>query len=234
MWEWAGERHGPLPAFLLMLTFVTGLVDAVSVLRLGRVFVANMTGNVVFTGFALAGAPGFSLVASVVALAGFLVGAGAGGILIARLGRDRARLLQITAGIELILLAAATVLAAAGLPAGGFAIYVVAALLALAMGLQNSAARRLAVPDFTTTVLTMTLTGIAADLRTGQGQRGVPRRIASVLAMGVGALVGAAFVLRALVWLPLALATALAAVVVLGLAAIARPGQAWQLADDAR
>jgi hypothetical protein len=46
-------RHGPLPPLLLALTAVTGLVDAVSILRLGRVFVANMTGNVVFTGFAL-------------------------------------------------------------------------------------------------------------------------------------------------------------------------------------
>jgi hypothetical protein len=38
-------------AALLTLTAVTGLVDAVSYLRLGRVFVANMTGNVVFLGF---------------------------------------------------------------------------------------------------------------------------------------------------------------------------------------
>ena len=42
---------GPLPPLMLMLTVVTGLVDAVSYLRLGRVFVANMTGNFVFLGF---------------------------------------------------------------------------------------------------------------------------------------------------------------------------------------
>ena len=63
----ADPKHGPLPALLLGLTVVTGLVDAVSVLSLGRVFVANMTGNVVFVGFALAGAPGFSLSASLFA-----------------------------------------------------------------------------------------------------------------------------------------------------------------------
>jgi hypothetical protein len=51
-------RHGPLPALLLCLTAVTGLVDAVSLLQLGRVFVANMTGNIVFTGFAIVGAAG--------------------------------------------------------------------------------------------------------------------------------------------------------------------------------
>ena len=68
-------RHGPLPALLLVLTVATGVVDAVSILALGRVFIANMTGNVVFIGFALAGAPGFSLAASLLALAGFLLGA---------------------------------------------------------------------------------------------------------------------------------------------------------------
>jgi len=66
-----------------VLTLATGVVDAVSVLALGRVFVANMTGNVVFVGFALAGVPDFSLLASVVALLGFLAGAFVGG----RLGR---------------------------------------------------------------------------------------------------------------------------------------------------
>ena len=44
-----------LPAVLVGLTAVTGLVDAVSYLALGHVFTANMTGNVVFLGFALAG-----------------------------------------------------------------------------------------------------------------------------------------------------------------------------------
>lgn len=68
-------RHGPLPALMLLLTVATGVVDAVSILALGRVFIANMTGNIVFIGFALAGAPGFSLVASLLALVGFLVGA---------------------------------------------------------------------------------------------------------------------------------------------------------------
>ncbi|HEY5015850.1 MAG TPA: DUF1275 family protein [Streptosporangiaceae bacterium] len=75
----AHPRFGPLPGLLLILTAVTGVVDAVSILSLGRVFVANMTGNVVFAGFAVVGAPGFSLSASLFALAGFLAGAAAGG-----------------------------------------------------------------------------------------------------------------------------------------------------------
>src|SRR5438309_7013908 len=88
----ADPVHGPLPALMLVLTVLTGVVDAVSILSLGRVFVANMTGNVVFIGFALAGASGFSLAASLSALAGFLVGAAAGGALAARLGAHRGRL----------------------------------------------------------------------------------------------------------------------------------------------
>ena len=59
----ADPAHGPLPALMLVLTVLTGVVDAGSILSLGREFVANMTGNVVFIGFALAGASGFSLYA---------------------------------------------------------------------------------------------------------------------------------------------------------------------------
>src|SRR5260370_12222952 len=62
------DRYGPLPRLLLMLTIVTGLLDAVSYLNLGHVFVANMTGNVVFLGFAVAGASDVSLSASLPAL----------------------------------------------------------------------------------------------------------------------------------------------------------------------
>src|SRR5439155_344081 len=66
-------------AALLTLTAVTGLVDAVSYLRLGHVFVANMTGNVVFLGFTADPHSGLSLAASLTAIGGFVVGALAGG-----------------------------------------------------------------------------------------------------------------------------------------------------------
>src|SRR2546430_17000099 len=66
-------------AALLALTAVTGLIDAVSYLRLGHVFVANMTGNVVFLGFTLQPGSGLSPVASVIAIAGFPPGALAAG-----------------------------------------------------------------------------------------------------------------------------------------------------------
>src|SRR6478609_10136145 len=101
------STYGPLPVMLLILTAFTGVVDAVSILALGRVFVANMTGNIVFIGFALAGAPGFSLVAAVLALAGFLIGAAACGPAISRWRQARGRLLAVVTTVEAILLAGA-------------------------------------------------------------------------------------------------------------------------------
>ena len=96
---------GPLPPLLLALTLVTGLVDATSYLKLGHVFVANMTGNVVFLGFGIAGAGGISVWASLTALGSFLVGGVAGGRMGARLSRDRGRHLTATTATELLLIA---------------------------------------------------------------------------------------------------------------------------------
>ena len=182
-----------LVRLLLAMTVVTGLVDAVSYLALGRVFVANMTGNVVFIGFALANAPGFSLVASLSALAGFLLGAATAGRLIDRVAR-RTALFALGTAAETVLLAAATLVVIVRRDdLGGSWSYLVAGLAALALGLQNGVVRHLAVPDLTTTVLTMTLTGIAADLRSGTV---VVRRVAAVLAMLVGAVAGSVLVLH--------------------------------------
>src|SRR5438445_8287794 len=101
--------HGPLPALLLVLTTMTGLIDAVSILGLGRVFVANMTGNVVFIGFAMAGAPGFSLSASIAALLGFLAGALVGGVLVGRFAGHRGLMLRNTGALEFALVAIALI-----------------------------------------------------------------------------------------------------------------------------
>src|SRR5262249_34299556 len=104
-------RHGPLPRLLIVLTIVTGLVDAVSYLALDHVFVANMTGNVVFLGFAVVDAEDFSVPASLTAIAAFLFGALAGGWLVGRYGAHRGRLLAATVLIETLLVALALVVA---------------------------------------------------------------------------------------------------------------------------
>jgi uncharacterized membrane protein YoaK (UPF0700 family) len=193
----ADPRQGSLPVLLLVLTVVTGVVDAVSILSLGRVFVANMTGNVVFVGFALAGAPGFSLSASVFALVGFLIGAAAGGALAGRLGPRRVVLLRTGAVCELVLLVLALAIAVlAGSPFEAVWRAAIAATVAVAMGMQNAVARRLAVPDLTTTVLTMTLTGLAADVRASGWTRSASIRILAVLTMLAGAVAGTLLVLH--------------------------------------
>jgi uncharacterized membrane protein YoaK (UPF0700 family) len=195
----AEDPHGPLPPLLLALTVVTGLVDAFSYPVLGHVFVANMTGNVVFLGFALAGASGFSLAASLVALGAFSLGALAGGRLSTELGAHRGRLLAVAGAVEACLVAASVAIAAtAEDPGSGLARYVLIVLLGIATGTQNAAARKLAVPDLTTTVLTLTITGIFADGRLAGGAASkIGRRLLSTLAMFLGGLVGALLVLRA-------------------------------------
>ncbi|GGZ03344.1 YoaK family protein [Streptomyces poonensis] len=186
------DRHGPLPPLLLVLTVVTGLIDAVSYLALGRVFVANMTGNVVFLGFALAGAPGLSVPASLVSMASFLTGALTGGRFGTRFAAHRGRLLATTTAVQAVLVAGTVIAAAvADGEVTGPVRYTLIVLLGIAMGLQNAVARRLGVPDLTTTVLTLTLTGLAADSSPAGGAAPRPgRRILSVLAMFLGALVG--------------------------------------------
>ena len=205
------ERHGPLPALLLVLTGVTGLVDAVSYLKLGHVFVANMTGNVVFLGFAVADAADFSIPASLLAIAAFMAGALVGGRIGSRAGQHRGRLLAMATYLQIALVGAALAVSMAGFdPEGALAQYSLIALLALAMGVQNAAARRLAVPDLTTTVLTLTLTGLAADSRLAGGKNPHPgRRLQATAVMFLGAAVGAFLVFHAGVVAVLALAFAL-------------------------
>lgn len=223
------DPHGPLPPLMLTLTVVTGLVDAVSYLSLGHVFVANMTGNVVFLGFALAGAEGLSALASVVAMAAFLTGALAGGRFGTRFAAHRGRLLTAATALQAVLVAAAVV--TAFLSHGEVTApvrYALIVLLGLAMGLQNAIARRLGVPDLTTTVLTLTLTGLAADSAPAGGAAPRPgRRMLSVLAMFLGALVGAVLLLRADLRFTLGLALLMLAVTSAAAWRLSAPDATW-------
>ncbi|MEV6120497.1 YoaK family protein [Streptomyces sp. NPDC052077] len=224
-----GERHGPLPPLLLVLTLVTGLTDAVSFLALGRVFVANMTGNVVFMGFSLVGAPGLSALASGAAVAAFLLGALTGGRLSVRLAAHRGRLLSRASAAQAVLFAvAAVVAAAAGDRMTTGVQYALIVLLSLGMGLQNAVARRLGVPDLTTTVLTLTLTGLAADSTAAGGAAPRPgRRVLAVLVMFLGALGGARLVLDGRLALALALTLPLLGCVAVLAHRFSAGGPAW-------
>jgi uncharacterized membrane protein YoaK (UPF0700 family) len=216
----ASLRH-PLTRALLLLTLTTGLVDAASYLGLGHVFAANMTGNIVLLGFGIAGAGGLPVVAPIVSLVAFLVGAGAGGRLARTVGARRRRHLLVALGIEALLVLAAAVWAAVvDVHAGAFSGDVVIALLALGMGVRNTTVRAFAVPDLTTTVLTMTLTGLAADSPPfGGSGAGSVRRTAAVLAMLVGAVIGA-LLLKTSLTLVLAVAAVLAGATLVAYAAL--------------
>ena len=105
-----------LTAALIALTVSCGVVDAVSFLALGRVFVATMTGNVIFLGFALAGELSLSVLASLTAIGSFVAGVLAGGLLAARLGQHRGRHLGAAAAIAVVPMAAAIALSAVASP----------------------------------------------------------------------------------------------------------------------
>jgi uncharacterized membrane protein YoaK (UPF0700 family) len=209
-------RFGPLPPLLVAMTVVTGLVDSFSYLLLGHVFVANMTGNVVFLAFAVAGAHGFSIPASVVALVAFGLGSVAGGRIAQRFGHHRGHHVALATATQALLLAIAMVLAltGGGQPFGSVTRYALIVVLGLSMGVQNSSVRRLAVPDLTTTVLTLTVVGIGADSALGGGKGSKSgRRLISIAAMFLGALAGAALILHVHVAFPLVIAVVIVAAV---------------------
>ena len=181
---------------LLGMTVVTGLVDAVSFLSLGRVFTANMTGNVVILAFATARVSGLSIARSSTALLSFLVGATLGGRIMARASAEK----QIQFAAQAFLLEIAFLFAASFCAIGytghsledSFKPFALIALTALAMGTRNAAVRKLAIPDLTTTVLTLTIAGIGADSSLAKGNNPrLARRVGSVLALFFGAAFGA-------------------------------------------
>lgn len=213
-------KEGPLPPLLVAMTLVTGLVDAFSYLVLGHVFVANMTGNVLLLGFALVGVPGFSIASSVIAILSFVIGAVLGGRIGLTFVEHRGRHIRGAAAAQGLFLAVGVTLAAlSGTPVSTGYRYGLIVSLAVAMGIQNATARKLAVADLTTTVLTMTITGVAADsaILGGKGSK-AGRRLVAVAAMLLGAVIGAEFVIHDHVVYPLVVAL----VVIVAIATVTR------------
>jgi uncharacterized membrane protein YoaK (UPF0700 family) len=199
-------------AALLLLTFATGLVDAISVLVLGHVFVANMTGNIIFLGFWFVPS-GVDLTAAIVAFVGFLTGTVIGGRLARRLGAQTRRWLTMSLGIEVVVLVVLSILAGAGVlsyHANTKLLLIVG--LAMTFGLQNATARQFGIQELSTTVLTSTVVGIGVDSRLagGTGKR-EKLRYSVIFAMCGGAIVGATMT-RIVVAPVIALAAAVVAV----------------------
>ena len=208
---------------LFALTFSTGLIDAISFITLGHVFTANMTGNVVFLAFAVGGANGLSAARCGVSLSAFMAGALCGGIINVRhAGWTQARLLKLAVAIEAALLLVATSLAASAGTKNEISLnltYGLIVLTAVAMGVRNAVVRKLALPDLTTTVLTLTVTGIASDSSLAGGSN--PRwktRVIAVIAMFAGAVTGA-MLLRHGVFVPLGASSLMALAVLASISA---------------
>ena len=205
------------------------MLDAFSFLLLGRIFVANVTGDVLFVAFGLAGAHGFSVAAALITLGVFFLGAFLGGRLFAHFGVHRGHLLTVSCLIEAVLFGAATVIASTmhGSPTGGVK-YGLIVLLGLAMGLQNALAFKLAIPGMTTSVLTQAITGISAESQIAGGSgSNKGARITSTVALFLGALVGALLVLKVDVWSELLLGTLILTGVGLVSASLSRSNPTW-------
>ncbi|GAA4532354.1 YoaK family protein [Mycobacterium paraffinicum] len=180
-------------AALLLLTFATGLADSISILVLGHVFVANMTGNVIFLGFWLAPRTSIDLTAVVVALPTFVCTT----ILSGRISRhfaDRTlRWITTVLSTEIILLVALAVLAGTGtLRYHDNTKLIMIGVLAVTFGLQHSSARQFGILELSTTVLTSTIVSLGLDSRLagGTGDRQT-LRLGVVLTMCAGAFLGA-------------------------------------------
>jgi uncharacterized membrane protein YoaK (UPF0700 family) len=113
------------------------------------------------------------------------------------------------------------------LVSGGYR-YGLIGTLGFAMGLQNAVARRLAVPDLTTTVLTLTITGIAADqtIVGGVGSK-LGRRIVAISSMFIGGLLGAILVLHVAIYYPLLVALASIVIVAMAIAPFRNSNAEW-------
>ncbi len=182
-------------AGLLLLTLATGVIDAVSYLALDRVFTGNMTGNVLFIGFAFTGVDDIPLLNNALALLGFFVGAVIGSRTI---GKVQAVSLPRTA-VWVLVVTALTTFGAAGYwhivgDVGQGAMITITTLLAACMGAQVAAVKPIGNSDITTVVVTSTIANLARESRLaghGQPSHVWRHRAGAIVAMGAGAAIGA-------------------------------------------
>ena len=222
------KKDGPLPAILVALTVLAGVVDAVSILALGGVFVATVTGNVVFIGLGIAGARHFAILTCVLAIGGFVVGAIIGGQA-CRIGTPhRGRAMRNVLHVKLSLAAVVTAIAvASGDDIARSAADVMVVLLAMSMGAQLAAIRYIKVPDLLTVVLTLTITGALTERGLGWSHPAVLRRGLAVLAFAVGAICGGVLVLYVSVGAALGLGLAIIVGVTIATHMVSGSTESW-------
>jgi uncharacterized membrane protein YoaK (UPF0700 family) len=215
---------------MLVLTFTTGINDAVGYLGLDKVFTGNMTGNVVILGMALAGGTGLPVAGPALALLGFMAGAAIGGRALRSSGRAwSGRVTALLACVALVMFALSAVLLGIGDDPDHDVMVTVTTVAAVAMGMQAAAARHIAVRDVTTVVVTSAITGLAADsvLGAGSGVRSW-RRLLAVALILLGATAGAL-----LLQVHLGAGLLVAGVVIAGVAAVGAVHASGALAGHA-
>lgn len=181
---------------LLVLTASTGAIDAVSYLSLDRVFTGNMTGNVLFIGFALMGVGGIPLLNNALALLGFVAGSILGGRIV---GQSPPKGLPVSSrwvlGGGAVIIVTLAVYWIVVHELSHPALLVLTTLLAIIMGAQVAAVKPVGNTDVTTVVVTSTLANLSRESRLAGGTgKGWWQRLAAVVAMGVGAAIGAGII----------------------------------------
>jgi uncharacterized membrane protein YoaK (UPF0700 family) len=211
------SRHGAVrDGLLVLLTLTTGAVDASCFLHLGNVFSSVITGNLVLLGVAAATQSASLAIHSGVALAGYSAGVLIGAPIAtrrARGGETWPLSVSVTLVAEFCVLAAFSVgwELTGGRPGSTTQVLLIAALAA-AMGIQSAAVRQLG--GMSTTYLTGTLTAVVTELVTRDRGPGFARSVGVLAAIVSGAVVGGLVAEHAPAWLPAAIVTPLAVVVI--------------------
>lgn len=195
-WTPGRQRDG----LVVVLTLVTGAIDAIGLTRLGGVFTSVMTGNMVLLGISMAKSHVSILYHTGVAFAGYVAGSLLGARVAGHAVKDEElwpRPIVVALALEFALIGAFALWweLTGGAPTSGPA-YAMLGLNAAALGVQSAAVLRFGISGLSTTYLTGTLTQLVASF-TKRREPIQGRSVLILLALIGGAALGAAVALNA-------------------------------------
>ena len=184
---------------LTLTTFQTGILDAATFVTYG-LFVGNMTGNVIFLGLAISGLYYQDIFPSIIALASFFLGAWITGLYDRSThqkekGYTRVFYVLFTIFHLTVYLIAAALVYTSTIPqrTPSNTRLILFFLLAMGQGSQIVVSKKAGLPEFTTNVITSTMADLSADfdpVHLQKGWRSRVRRVASIVSLLIGAIVG--------------------------------------------
>lgn len=205
--------------FATVLTTVAGFLDAAGYAELSHLYVSFMSGNSTHLGMALAAASWSSVLAVLVIVAAFVLGAGLGSWLADVSG---ARLLRTILTAELAMLLAAIAISCA------FGSRTALVLVTVAMGMQNTMHQSIAGADIGRSFITGTLFNLGQAISRRLRNRGVAGAIASNFVSWLAFVFGAALGTLSLSWLGLTVSLSVCAGTILVLLLSSRMTPALQ------